>query len=147
MHPFIYTAPISKAEYLGGRFLAAFAINALILLVVQLGILAALFVPGVDPGIVGPFRLSVYLSSYGVLALPTAFIITAIQFSLAALNRRAIVSYLGSVFRSLFPSRLRVYQRSAYADPRQDVGSPRLLHCKWPLSETWTPLREEYRCD
>jgi hypothetical protein len=28
MHPLIYTAPISKAEYLGGRFLAALALNA-----------------------------------------------------------------------------------------------------------------------
>ena len=97
MHPLIYTAPISKADYLGGRFLAAFVLNALILLAVPLGILAALFLPGVEPEIVGPLRPAVYLSSYGVLALPTAFTFTAVQFSLAALKRRAIVSYLGSV--------------------------------------------------
>jgi ABC-2 type transport system permease protein len=97
MHPLIYTAPISKADYLGGRFLAALVLNALILLAVPLGILAALFLLGVDPEIVGPLRPAVYLSSYGVLALPTAFTFTAVQFSLAALKRRAIVSYLGSV--------------------------------------------------
>jgi ABC-2 type transport system permease protein len=97
MHPLIYAAPISKADYLGGRFLAAFVLNALILLAVPLGILAALFLPGVDPEIVRPLRPAVYLSSYGVLALPTAFTFTAVQFSLAALKRRAIVSYLGSV--------------------------------------------------
>ena len=97
MHPLIYTAPISKADYLGGRFLAALVLNALILLAVPLGILAALFLPGVDPEIVGPFRPAVYLSSYGVLALPTAFTFTAVQFSFAALKRRPIVSYLGSV--------------------------------------------------
>jgi ABC-2 type transport system permease protein len=144
MHPFIYTAPISKAEYLGGRFLAAFAINALILLVVQLGILAALFVPGVDPGIVGPFRLSVYLSSYGVLALPTAFIVTAIQFSLAALNRRAIVSYLGSVFLLVIVSVsgsvsinvLHMHTLGKMLDPL--AGST----VNGPLSETWTDLEK-----
>ena len=97
MHPLIYTAPISKADYLGGRFLAAFVLNALILLAVPLGILAALYLPGVEPEIVGPFRPAVYLSAYGVLALPTAFTFTAVQFSLAALRRRAIVSYLGTV--------------------------------------------------
>ena len=43
MHPLVYTTPISKADYLGGRFLAAFVLNALILLAVPLGILAALF--------------------------------------------------------------------------------------------------------
>ena len=34
MHPLLYTTPISKADYLGGRFLAAFVLNALILLAV-----------------------------------------------------------------------------------------------------------------
>ena len=34
MHPLIYAAPIRKGEYLGGRFLAAFLLNALILLAV-----------------------------------------------------------------------------------------------------------------
>ena len=28
MHPLTYTAPVSKADYLGGRFLAAFVLNA-----------------------------------------------------------------------------------------------------------------------
>ena len=106
MHPLIYTAPISKADYLGGRFLAALVLNALILLAVPLGILAALFLPGVDPEFVGPFRPAVYLSSYGVLALPTAFIFTAVQFSVAALKRRPIVSYLGSLLFFASPAGL-----------------------------------------
>jgi hypothetical protein len=92
MHPLVYTTPISKADYLGGRFLAAFVLNALLLLAVPLGMLAALLFPGVKP-----FRPAAYLSSYGVLALPTAFTFTAVQFSLAALKRRAVVSYLGTV--------------------------------------------------
>jgi ABC-2 type transport system permease protein len=98
MHPLIYAAPIRKADYLAGRFLAAFVLNALILLAVPMGILAALFLPGgVEREFLAPLRPAVYLSSYGVLALPTAFTFTAVQFSSAALKRRAIVSYLGSV--------------------------------------------------
>ena len=98
MHPLVYAAPIRKADYLGGRFLAAFVLNALLLLAVPLGILAALFVPGgVKPEFLAPLRPAVYLSSYGLLALPTAFIFTTVQFSCAALKRRAIVSYVGSV--------------------------------------------------
>jgi ABC-2 type transport system permease protein len=97
MHPLIYAAPITKADYLGGRFLAAFVLNALILLAVPLGILAALYLPGSAPEFIGPLRPAVYLSSYGVLALPTAFTFTAVQFSLAALKRRPIVAYLGTV--------------------------------------------------
>ena len=97
MHSLIYAAPISKASYLGGRFLAAFVLNALILLSVPLGILAAVYLPGREPELVAPLRPAVYLTSYCVLALPTAFIFTAVQFSFAALTRRPIVSYLGTV--------------------------------------------------
>jgi hypothetical protein len=97
MHPLVYTTPISKTDYLGGRFLAAFVLNSLILLAVPLGMLAALLFPGKEPQVVGPFRPAVYLSSYGLLALPTAFTFTAVQFSVAALKRRPIASYLGTV--------------------------------------------------
>jgi hypothetical protein len=97
MHPLVYTTPISKTDYLGGRFLAAFVLNALILLAVPLGMLADFLGPGLKSEIVGPFPPAVYLSAYGVLALPTAFTFTAVQFSLAALSRRAVVSYLGTV--------------------------------------------------
>jgi hypothetical protein len=98
MYPLIYTTPISKADYLGGRFLAAFLVNALVLLAVPLAILIALLLPGVEHDLVGPLRPAAHLSAYGGLAVPTAFAVTAVQFSLAALNGRAVVSYLGSVF-------------------------------------------------
>src|SRR5258708_1746970 len=144
MHPLIYAAPISKADYLGGRFLAALVLNASILLAVPLGILAALFLPGVDPGIVGPLRPAVYLSSYGVLALPTAFFVTAVQFSLAALNRRAIVSYLGSVFLFVIVSMgagtaINVLHMPALGKLLDPIGFISILGL---LSDTWTPLEK-----
>ncbi len=52
MHPLIYTAGVNKADYLGGRFLAAFVLNALILLAVPAGSLVAVYAPGLacQPG-------------------------------------------------------------------------------------------------
>ena len=97
MEPLIHAAPIGKAEYLGGRFLAAFILNALILLAVPLAMLAAMLPPGMEPQQFGPFRPAAYLSAYGILALPTAFTFTALQFSLAVLKRRSILSYLATV--------------------------------------------------
>lgn len=41
IHPLTYTAPVSKAEYLGGRFFGALVLNALILLAVQVANLLA----------------------------------------------------------------------------------------------------------
>ena len=97
MHPLTYTAPVRKADYLGGRFLAAFVLNALILLAVPMGILLAMRSPGVEAELLGPFRPAAYLSAFAFIALPNAFVGTAIQFSLATLSRRAIASYLGSL--------------------------------------------------
>ena len=97
MHPLTYTAPIRKADYLGGRFLGALVVNALILLAVPAGILLAVYAYGVEAELLGPFRPAAYFTAYGVVALPNAFIVTAIQFSFAALSRRAMASYLASM--------------------------------------------------
>ena len=97
MHPLTYTAPIRKADYLGGRFIAAFVLNALILLAVPAGILLALISPEVEAELRGPFRPAAYFTAYAFIALPNAFVTTAVQFSFAALSRRAIASYLGGL--------------------------------------------------
>ncbi len=72
MHPLVYTAPVGKAAYLGGRFLAAFVLNALILLAVQAGILLGVYLPGVDAALIGPFRPAAFLTAYAFIALPNA---------------------------------------------------------------------------
>ena len=97
MHPLVYTSPVGRAEYLGGRFLAAFVLNALVLLGVQLGCLLGVYAGGVDPGVVGPFRPGAYLAAYGFIALPNAFIAAAIQFAFALWAGRAEASYFASV--------------------------------------------------
>ena len=55
-HPLSYTAPVSRFDYLAGRFLAAFALNATILLAVQAGMVLGMHWPDVEPEIVGPWR-------------------------------------------------------------------------------------------
>ncbi|MEX1257477.1 MAG: ABC transporter permease [Gemmatimonadota bacterium] len=97
MFPLNYASPVRKAEYLGGRFLAAFVLNALILLAVPAGIWLGMHAPEVEAEIRGPFWPEAYLSAYAFLALPSAFVGTAIQFAFAALGRRAIASYVGGV--------------------------------------------------
>ena len=97
LHPLIHTAPITKADYLGGRFLAAFVLNAGLLLAVPAGMLIGLYSGVVEAAVRGPFQPQAYLTVYLFVALPTVFVTTAIQFSLAALSRRAIASYIGGV--------------------------------------------------
>ena len=102
MHPLTYTMPVSKREYLGGRFLAVLVLNALVLLGVQLGSLLAVYAPGIDPAIVGPFRPAAYLAAYAFIALPNALLATAVQFSSALVAGRSMASYFGSVVLFFF---------------------------------------------
>jgi ABC-2 type transport system permease protein len=97
MYSLTYTAPVSKNDYLGGRFLAAFVLNALLLLAVQLGFLLSLYLPGVNPEFIGPFSLTPNVAAYFIIALPNAFVITAIQFASSTLGRRVISSHLASI--------------------------------------------------
>ncbi len=94
MQPLLFTAPQSKAAYLGGRFLAAFFVNALLLTAAPAGLLLASRMPHMAD-LTGPFQPAAYFQAHLFLALPTAFAATAILFSLAALSRHALASYLG----------------------------------------------------
>ncbi|HZV23451.1 MAG TPA: ABC transporter permease, partial [Luteimonas sp.] len=140
MHPLSYTAPLPKWQYLGGRFLAAYTINALILLAVQGGMLLGMFWPDVETEIVGPWRPAAFVLAYGMVALPNAFIATAVQFAFAALGRRAIVSYFGSVVLFFASMGLAAFVMVALQQP--DVA--RLLDpigmigIVGNLSDTWT---------
>jgi ABC-2 type transport system permease protein len=93
----VYTTAVRKIAYLGGRFLAAFSLYAMILFSVPLGLLLAAFVANPGADLIGPFRPAAYFGAYLFLLLPNAFVTTALMFSLAALSRRAIVSYLGGL--------------------------------------------------
>ncbi len=97
MFPLTYTAPVTKAEYLGGKFLAGFIINAIILLALPAGMLIAIYLNDVEAEIIGPFSEATYLAAYFFLALPNVFFATAIQFSMAALRRNVMASLLAGV--------------------------------------------------
>ncbi|MCE6989801.1 ABC transporter permease [Dyadobacter sp. CY323] len=144
MYPLLYTTPVSKAEYLGGRFLAAFILNALLLLSVQAGILLGTYLPGVDAELIGPFRPAAFLTAYIFISLPNAFAAVAIQFCLAAQSGRAMASYLGSffiVFMGFFVASLLFFKRSigTLLDP---IGIRFIVE---DIAHLWTPIEKNTR--
>lgn len=95
--PIIRSTPITKLEYLAGRFLGAFAVAALCLLLVPLGIVIGTSMPWVNPSLVGPNRLADHLYAYFLIALPNLFIHSAILFALATITRSMMATYLGVI--------------------------------------------------
>ncbi|HSJ13359.1 MAG TPA: M1 family aminopeptidase [Longimicrobiales bacterium] len=98
MDPLLFTSPLRKAEHLGGRFLAALAVNAIVALAVPLGLFIATLASFLNPeGIVGPFRLSAYLQPYLLLLLPNLVLVGALLFTTAALTRQVVPVYLAAI--------------------------------------------------
>jgi ABC-2 type transport system permease protein len=95
--PIIRSTRITKFEYLMGRFLGAFSVAALCMLVVPLAIAIGCMMPWSDPTQFGPHRLADHLYGYFLLALPNLFIHSAIFFALATITRSMMATYLGVI--------------------------------------------------
>jgi ABC-type transport system involved in multi-copper enzyme maturation permease subunit len=105
MHPLVFSAPIGRGAYLGGRVLAAFVVVALVLLALPIGFLIAAQLSGLDAAQLGPLRLAAYVTAYLGVALPNALVAVALMFAASALARRPMAGYLVGVllfFASMF---------------------------------------------
>jgi ABC-2 type transport system permease protein len=94
---FFFTAPIRKMDYLGGRFLGAVAVLIVVMSSIAFGGATGLLLPGIDPDRVGPFRLLAYATPYLTIVLPNLLVLGGIFFCVAALSRRMLPVYVGSV--------------------------------------------------
>ncbi|HEX8153629.1 MAG TPA: hypothetical protein VF698_10905, partial [Thermoanaerobaculia bacterium] len=142
IEPLLYTTPVKKLTYLGGRFLSAFAVVSLLLAIVPLTLAAGRLLPGLDPSYFGPFRAGRYLYAYLTVGLPNAFITTALLFSLVVLTRRPMAGYLGAA--ALFINTLIQDEVVATALGRWDVAKQldvfgfMALRAQW---RSWTVLQ------
>ncbi len=97
VHPFFFTAPISKAQYLFGRFLGALAALLVVFTAIALGMFLATLLPMVESYRVGPNQLRAYVQPYLTSILPNVLFTGAMFFSMAALTRKMIGVYLTGV--------------------------------------------------
>ncbi|WP_400194165.1 ABC transporter permease/M1 family aminopeptidase [Hymenobacter sp. B81] len=135
-HSLYYTAPISKAGYLGGRFLGSFVITALVFLGGALGAWLATFWPTMLADKLGPNTLGAYLQPYLTHVLPNLFLTGAIFFTAATLSRSALSIYLGGV---LF---LVLY--SIAGSLQQDLDNDTLSNLLDPLGGSAIDLTQRY---
>jgi ABC-2 type transport system permease protein len=138
---FFYTAPISKFDYLGGRFLGAFAVQVVIFTSVGLGTWIGMLTPWLDKTRVGPQMASGFLQPYLINVLPNLLFLTAIFFSLAALTRKMLPVYVASVLVLIgyfvVSQNSGALQTSVYFALLDPLGGAAIDH----ITRYWTPFQ------
>ena len=86
-HELLFTTPITKFAYLGGRFFAAFTVMVIVHFGIVVGLVLGAGMPWLDPARVLPVNLADYLAPYFVLRCRGCSSSSAIFFSVGALTR------------------------------------------------------------
>jgi hypothetical protein len=143
IEPLLFTTPLRKAEYLGGRFLAAFSVNAVLLLAIPLGQIAvALVWRRFDAELMGPLRIAVYLQAFPLLLIPGLLFTAGLLFAIAMLARQVIPVYLGAIL--LFVSSLiAANYAGSIADPfLSALIDPSGIATLLRVSRYWAPVEQ-----
>ena len=90
----LFSTPISKTDYLFGRFFGSFIALVLALSGAPLGSLLGTFWPGVDPETLAPTNLGHYFAIYFTLVVPSILAIASIIYAVAVMSRSIMYSYL-----------------------------------------------------
>ncbi len=95
IHELIFSRPISKLQYLGGRFLGSFVANLLlfigIILAFEIGILF------LDESLSGPYQFGSYLLPIATIIIPNLLLMGGVLFALATLTRKMTATYLAGI--------------------------------------------------
>lgn len=95
--PIVRSTPITRVQYLGGRFAGAVAAAALAFLFVPLGLWIGSLMPWVDSETLGPNRLAYYAYGLLVFGLPNLLVTGAIFFAAATLTRSMMWTYVAVI--------------------------------------------------
>jgi ABC-2 type transport system permease protein len=97
MHSLVFVKPITKFQFLAGRFLGTFAILALIFLSLPFGAYLATVIGMIPAESLGPNSFSLYMTPYISFVLVNILWAGSIFFALAALLRKMMPVYISSM--------------------------------------------------
>ena len=88
-HELVFTTPISRFAYLGGRFLGAFTVMVIVHAGMVLGMAAGNAMPWLDQARLLPLDVASYITPFFTLVVPAVLVISAIFMAVGALTRSA----------------------------------------------------------
>jgi ABC-type transport system involved in multi-copper enzyme maturation permease subunit len=95
IHELIFSRPVSKIQYLGGRFAGGFVANLLIFTGIILGF--EIGIAFLEDKYSGPYQFGSYLLPLIFTVIPNLLLMGIIMFALATLTRKMTATYLAGV--------------------------------------------------
>jgi ABC-2 type transport system permease protein len=92
------TAPLTKTEYLAGRFVGTLLVNVLFVSVVPILLMLLMRPPLVKAELLGPFRAAAYVQPAIVFLLPNVLFTGALLFAVGVLTRRTLAVFATAAF-------------------------------------------------
>ncbi|MEL6843940.1 MAG: hypothetical protein AAFP02_12085, partial [Bacteroidota bacterium] len=92
--PVLYAYPFGKWDYLGGKFLSAFAVLTGIVSMIGLGYYLGFQMPWINPDLVGPDRAMIYIQLYAVFFIPNMLLLSVIVFAVVLLSRNIYAGFI-----------------------------------------------------
>lgn len=132
--PFLFVTPISKMDYLLGRFMGSFVILLGIFSGVLLGLMLGELMPWHLPDDYLPFTATPYIQAFLVISLPLLFFGSALFFTSGTLSKNMLVVYTqGIVFFMWF-----MLTKAIENEFLQSLLDPFSLTTLTYISKSWT---------
>jgi ABC-type transport system involved in multi-copper enzyme maturation permease subunit len=93
----VFSTPLKRKDFLFGRFLGATLVSIIPMLGVSIGVLLAKYMPWVEPERFGPVYWGAHLKGILLFAVPNAFFVAAVMFTVAVLARNDMVSFAAAL--------------------------------------------------
>lgn len=93
----LFSTPVSRGAYLGGRVAAGFLIVLLVIGAALLGAFLGTLMPWIDAARTGPVTIAPWLWTFGVILVPDVLFVTALLFALASATRSLLATFVGVI--------------------------------------------------
>lgn len=134
----LYTTPLHKPAYLGGRFLASLLVIWFIMSGISLGAMAGSVMPWLNPAKYGPFRLDAYLGPLLGGTFVNAFFAGCVFFAAYLFTRSSLVIYLGGIVLFLLYSISGVVTTNISNERLAGLLDPFGLDTRTVVTKYWT---------
>jgi ABC-type transport system involved in multi-copper enzyme maturation permease subunit len=97
-HELLFTTPITRFAYLGGRFAGAFIVMVIVHFGIPLGLMVGAMMPWLDQTKLLPLDAGSYFVPFVTVVIPTVLVISATFFAVGALTRNQFAVHTQGIF-------------------------------------------------